>query len=201
MITIVMARVTAETREATHARLIDAAGRAFRLHGYGGAGVDAVAKAAGVTSGALYAQFGSKLELFRSSLAVGLGQLQAGIELWREQYGKRWLKRFATWYLSAERRTDLGSSCAFPTLSLEAARADGDTRAAYTADLRRLIDDVQAGLAGPRRDGDAIAILALLCGGMVMAHAVDDEQLGAKIAKSVTDAVCVMGERGAGVGS
>jgi AcrR family transcriptional regulator len=195
-----VAKVSAHEREATHARLLKAAGRAFRLYGYGGAGVDAVAKEAGVTSGAFYAHFGSKLDLFRSALAAGLAELHAGIELARRRHGARWLQRFAGWYLGAERRRDLAGSCALPSLSLEAARSDEATRAAYTAELRALIASVQAGLAGPRREGDAIAVLALLCGGMVMAHAVDDERLAARIAKGVSDAIALVGERGAGVG-
>jgi AcrR family transcriptional regulator len=199
MVTIVMARVNAKDRERTHERLLEAAGRAFRLHGYGGAGVDAVAMEAGVTSGAFYAHFGSKLDLFRSSLSAGLGQLRTGIELARERHGARWLQRFAGWYLGADRRSDLAGSCALPTLSLEAARSDAATRAAYTGELRALIADVQSGLAGSRREGDAIAILALLCGGMVIAHAVDDERLGSRIAKGVADAIVLLGEQRGGV--
>jgi AcrR family transcriptional regulator len=189
-----MARVTTAEREATRERLIGAAGREFRLHGFGGAGVDAVAKDAGVTSGAVYAHFGSKLGLFRETVAVGLGQLQAGLALSREKYGARWLRRFATWYLNAERRADLGSSCALPSLTLEAARADDDTRDAYTDELRSVIKEMQAGLPGGRREADAIAILALLSGGMTMAHAVSDEKLGARIAKAIADAVAAIGE-------
>ena len=41
------------------ARLVDAAGRGFRTGGFGGAGVDALAKGAGLTSVAFYAHFSS----------------------------------------------------------------------------------------------------------------------------------------------
>ena len=44
----------------TRSRIIDAAGRSFRSNGYAGIGVDGIAKAAGVTSGAFYAHLGSK---------------------------------------------------------------------------------------------------------------------------------------------
>jgi TetR/AcrR family transcriptional regulator, transcriptional repressor for nem operon len=47
-------------------RLVEAAGRGFRAGGFGVAGVDALAKGAGLTSGAFYAHFDSKAEAFRS---------------------------------------------------------------------------------------------------------------------------------------
>jgi TetR/AcrR family transcriptional repressor of nem operon len=40
--------------------MIAAASRGFRSNGYAGIGVDGLAKAAGVTSGAFYSHFGSK---------------------------------------------------------------------------------------------------------------------------------------------
>lgn len=53
------------------ARLADAVGRGFRTGGFGGAGVDALAKGAGLTSGAFYAHFESKADAFRLAVADG----------------------------------------------------------------------------------------------------------------------------------
>ena len=60
-----MARSKASEGDARE-RLVEAAGRGFRTGGFGGAGVDALAKGAGLTSGAFYAHFDSKAEAFRS---------------------------------------------------------------------------------------------------------------------------------------
>jgi TetR/AcrR family transcriptional repressor of nem operon len=54
-----MARAKKDEGDARE-RLVEAAGRGF------GAGVDALAKGAGLTSGAFYAHFDSKAEAFRS---------------------------------------------------------------------------------------------------------------------------------------
>ena len=182
-----MPRSSAIGAEETRRRLLTAAARGFRISGYGGLGVDAVAKDAGVTSGAFYAHFGSKAEAFRETLRTGLGELRDGIATWREG-GPGWLRRFATWYLGPQRRADLSSSCALPTLSLEAARSDDATRAEYAAQIREiaatLADDSSA--AAQER---ALAVLALLSGGMIMAHAVGDSRLGTRIARAVVNAV------------
>ena len=49
-------------KETTRRKVTEAAGRKFRKHGYAGVGIDALAKAAGVTSGAIYGHFGSKVK-------------------------------------------------------------------------------------------------------------------------------------------
>lgn len=49
---------------ATRAALVDAARPLFAEHGFGSVGTEAIARAAGVTRGALYHQFDDKTELF-----------------------------------------------------------------------------------------------------------------------------------------
>jgi AcrR family transcriptional regulator len=180
-------RSSAIGAEETRRRLLAAAARGFRTSGYGALGIDAVAKDAGVTSGAFYAHFGSKSDAFRETLVNGLGELRDGIATWRKE-GPGWLRRFATWYLGPQRRADLASSCALPTLSLEAARSDNATRAEYSAQIRSIVATLADG-PGVAAQDRALAILALLSGGMTMAHAVDDPKLGARIARAVVKAV------------
>jgi AcrR family transcriptional regulator len=62
-------RLTRSERAAVHrAALLEAARRVFLAAGYHGASVDAVAREAGFTIGAVYSQFGSKAELFLALL-------------------------------------------------------------------------------------------------------------------------------------
>ena len=189
-----MGRATAGEKEQTRARLLASAGRGFRTRGFGGIGVDGVAKDAGVTSGAFYAHFGSKAEVFRAALVKGLDDLRGGLGVYQRKYGTGWLRRFAPWYLNAERRADLPGSCALATLTLEAARADEATRELYDDSLRAIAKELQAGLPGNRREADAWAILALLSGGLSMAHAVHDPKLGARIASAVANCVVRIGD-------
>lgn len=70
-----------ESAAETRRRLLDAAARAFGRHGYGGASVHLIAELAGKTTGALYAHFASKEELFlallRERLASKISALAA----------------------------------------------------------------------------------------------------------------------------
>ena len=59
-------------KEETRKKIVMAASRGFRKHGYGGIGVDGLAKSAGVTSGAFYAHLGSKEGAFNTALEFGI---------------------------------------------------------------------------------------------------------------------------------
>ena len=117
---------TSKNSEETRGRILRGAGRGFRSHGYGGVGVDALAREAGVTSGAFYGHFDSKSEAFREALTAGLEDLRAGIETVRRDAGAKWQERFTDFYLGERRTCDLADSCALQSLSVDAARADDD---------------------------------------------------------------------------
>lgn len=59
-------RTQAERTEATRSALIAAARPLFAQHGYAGVGTEEIARAAGVTRGALYHHFDGKRELFEA---------------------------------------------------------------------------------------------------------------------------------------
>src|SRR3979411_3511795 len=84
-----MARSKANEADA-RTRLVEAAGRGFRSGGFGGTGVDALAKGAGLTSGAFYAHFDSKSEAFRLVVSDGLATLRNGIAAFQERHGRGW---------------------------------------------------------------------------------------------------------------
>lgn len=178
-------------KEESRSRILAGAGRGFRGHGYGGLGVDALAKEAGVTSGAFYAHFKSKADAFREAVTVGLNDLKAGVERIRADRGKRWRRHFVDFYLGDRRTSDLSDSCALQSLTNEVTRADPSTRQAYGAALKEVIaavaDGLEARTASARR-GEAIALLALLSGAVSMARAVDDEKFAEEIAAAAASA-------------
>jgi TetR/AcrR family transcriptional regulator, transcriptional repressor for nem operon len=177
-------------KEESRARILESAGRGFRSQGFGGLGVDGLAKEAGVTSGAFYAHFKSKAEAFRKAIAVGLDDLRIAIEHFRQAEGSSWRERFVAFYLGDRRTCDLAQSCALQSLSADVARSDGETRKVYEAEFRRVLDAAASGLKGSagRRRADAIALLALLAGGVSIARAVENSELGDEIADAVRDA-------------
>ena len=174
-------------KAASKARVLSAAGRGFRSNGYGGVGVDALAKQAGVTSGAFYAHFRSKADAFQQAVAIGLSDLRAGIEGKRVAGGDAWLAEFVDFYMSDRRTCDLGDSCALQTLTNEVARAAQATREVYQEGLEDVIEAITAGMRSEDLDrrGKAIALLAILSGGVSLARAVADPSSAIEIADAV----------------
>lgn len=181
-------RYSAEHKNETRARILEAASRLFREEGYGGSGIGPLTKAAGVTNGAFYGHFKSKSEAFRNVVLAGIEQLRDGVASLRAAHGTRWRRPFIDFYLGPRRTCKLGESCALPSLSPEVMRADDETRTAYEEELLRLVGEVSAGLddlPAAGRDDRAIAFLALLSGGVTLARAVRDPALSERIAKAV----------------
>lgn len=172
-----------ESRE----KILAAAGQAFRSRGFGGIGVDGLAKGAHLTSGAFYVHFASKLEAFTETVRVGLEDLRAGIAQFRTENGRAWLDHFAAFYMGERRTCDLRQGCALPTLSAEVERVGGDARTVYQEKLLEVVAEVAAGLDGSdaERRSQAWQILAALSGGVTMARTVTDPALSREIAQAI----------------
>jgi TetR/AcrR family transcriptional repressor of nem operon len=188
-------RYRADHKEEARARMLNAAGRGFRRLGFGGIGVDGLAKEAGVTSGAFYGHFPSKAEAFKAAAVAGLVQLREAVEDLRVNEGDAWLEKFVDFYMSVRRTCDLGESCALQSLTPEVARADRDTKAAYEAELLGVVEAVAEGLSNgtlPARRKTAWAILSILSGGVSIARSAADPKTGSQIAAGVKGAVLAM---------
>ena len=181
-----------EQKIQTRQRILEAAGRGFRKGGFGGIGVDGLAKEAGLTSGAFYVHFDSKAHAFRESVAQGMAELKGGVQYFQEQHGRNWWPEFVRFYLSAKRTCDLSQSCTLQTMPPEVARADEASRATFEAALREV---AQALLEGPVSPGAprtleaACAALASLVGAVTLARAVGSEAFSDQIAAAAEQAL------------
>src|ERR1700709_2921896 len=99
------------------ARLVDAAGRGFRVGGFGGTGVDALAKGAGLAAGAFYAHFDSKAEAFRLVVSDGIAVLRNGVAAFQQQHGRAWRDPFVDFYLGERMELGLSEACGFARFS------------------------------------------------------------------------------------
>ncbi len=172
-------------KEQTRARILDAASQSFRSSGYAGTGVDGVAKAAGVTSGAFYAHFGSKDGAFEAALVAGLDEVIESIPNFQNEFGSDWVGAFADYYLGEAHRKNLACGCAMTTLSPEVARADPEVRMAYEAKMNRIVGQIADGLGGNSDEGRharAWAMLSTLIGGLTLSRAVADPDIANAIA-------------------
>ena len=161
-------------------RLIEAAGRTFRAGGYCGTGIDAVAKEAGLTSGAFYAHFGSKANAFRMAIVDGLDLLLGAVKAIQASTGDGWLPTFIDFYLAEQFAVDMSHACALPTLTADVARLDTDIRRDYTAKLNEIAEALAVRLDGNANER-AWALLASLAGTASIARAVDDDAVRASI--------------------
>ncbi len=179
-----------DQKQATREKILEAALRGFRRRGFDGAGVDGLAQEAGVTSGAFYKHFASKAEAFRESVALGLGEFRAAVELFQREYGDAWLNEFAKFYLGEKRCSELGESCGLQSLTPEVMRSDAATRSVFQAELEKAARSFTGGLSedSPQDANRAWATIAMLIGGVMLARAVQDSALADEIASAIHQA-------------
>ena len=175
-------------KEATRMKVIEAAGRGFRKHGYAGIGVDGLAKAAGVTSGAFYAHFGSKNGAFDVALAAGLDEVIVGVPEFQTKHGTDWVKAFVEYYLGKPHRNDLECGCAMATLTPEVVRSGTEVHAAFEKKMSKIAALVAQGLAGDsdeERRARAWSMLGILIGGINIARAMKSTKASEEVADAI----------------
>jgi TetR/AcrR family transcriptional repressor of nem operon len=175
--------------------MVAAAGRGFRRKGFGGIGVDGLAKEAEVTSGAFYGHFASKEAAFEAAVAAGMNDLSAGVRTFREQHGAKWLERFVDFYLGERRTCDLGEACALQALSPEVSRGSEAAKAVFEQHLLDVLKATADGIEGrtPQERLDrAWGLLSLLAGGVTLARAVADPAQSKAIASGVRKAALAL---------
>lgn len=185
-------------RAQTRQRILAAAGREFRSNGYAGIGVDGVAKAADVTSGAFYAHFGSKDGAFVAALEAGLDEVIDAVPVFQKENGANWIQVFADYYLGKPHRDDLACGCAMTTLSPEVARSSPKLHTVYEEKMNQIISSITRGLAGENEKDKimrAWAMLSVLIGGLTVSRAVHDNTT----AEQIADAVKATAVRAAGL--
>lgn len=176
-----------EQKEQTRQRMRQAAAEGFRSQGYG-IGVDGLAKRAGVTSGAFYANFSSKADAFREAVAFGMDELLGGIRYFQQEHGQAWWTEFVRFYLGEKLTCDLAQSCSLQTLTPELARADDATKCLFRAKLQAIAEAVVDGPDSPHKPTtmeSALTALSSLIGAVTMARAAGDESMAQAIAKAM----------------
>jgi len=178
-------------KQLTHRRMLDAASQSFRSSGYTGIGVDGIAKAAGVTSGAFYAHFGSKDKAFSAALNAGLDEVIETLPKLQSEDGSDWVKNFVDYYIGRAHREDLACGCAMTTLSPEVVRASPELHAIYEVKMKIIAGLIANGLKGNSKSdrlAKAWAMLGILIGGLTMARAVNTAKSAEEIASFIRTA-------------
>lgn len=157
-------RYPPEHKQETRQRLVQAGAALAKRQGFAASGLDALAGAAGLTTGAFYAQFKSKPELLR---AIAEQELARAVDSFSARTPEQAAHALAR-YLSPQHAAHPEAGCAIPALGAEIARADLATREVFEVQLQRLHAVLTALL------GNSDAAWGLVCqsvGGILVARA------------------------------
>jgi TetR/AcrR family transcriptional repressor of nem operon len=187
-------------KEQTRERILRAAARAIRKHGYEGVGVADVMKEAGLTHGGFYAHFASRdVLLAQAAEQAGLESLESlSRAVDRAKPGEE-LMTLVDSYLSDRHveAPEQGLGCALAAAGSEVPRQNDEVRRAVSRRLKELIGLVERQCldwGGNVAHEKAMAIVASMVGALLLARVVDDAQLSRKIRKAVRE--LVRGESG-----
>jgi TetR/AcrR family transcriptional repressor of nem operon len=185
-------RVSKEKAAQNRERILTSAARLFREHGIAATGVDSITEDAGLTHGGLYSHFGSKeaiaAEAIRFALARGKRVWQLAVE---RNPGKRALPAIVDGYLSRAHRDSPGDGCVVAALGTDIARQPRRVRQAFTREVKDDLEFLSQLMPedGRRRYEDAIVAFASMAGALILARAVNDEELSDLILKSTAKRV------------
>lgn len=191
-------RVSKEKAAENRAALVQAAGLLIRERGIDGVGVAEISKKAGLTHGALYAQFPSKealtAEAFTSAAQEGFEEITA------ERNGRpATLTDFLDSYLSVEHRDNLATSCPMSASASEIARQDRLVCERFKEGFEQIVAVVESRLGTSpvraEKHQRALAVMAALIGGVAASRAVAkaDSRLSNEILRAVRQVVGEVG--------
>ncbi|MGZ3419952.1 MAG: TetR/AcrR family transcriptional regulator [Polyangiales bacterium] len=155
-------RYPPEHKARAREKLVRTSASLAKREGFGVSGVDALAKAGGVTSGAFYKHFEGKDQLLSAIVET---ELATTCERFAALDGSREQVLFAIdAYLSLAHVRHPESGCVLPSLASEVARASSDTRSGF----ERALAELTAVLAEKVGDASIANALVSLCAGAVM---------------------------------
>jgi TetR/AcrR family transcriptional repressor of nem operon len=172
-------------KEKTREQIVETAARAFREEGVAGVGIGELMGRAGLTHGGFYAHFASKDALVAEACGRAVDQTWAQMhELVSQAPPGEELAAFIRAYVSRTHRDDPGGGCMMPTIGSEMARQDPDVRAAFTGQIRRVLQNVEALMPpAPDREDRALTLLAGMAGAVLLSRAIADPALSDRILK------------------
>jgi TetR/AcrR family transcriptional repressor of nem operon len=173
---------SAEHKTETRERILKSARHLFNRKGFAEVSIDEIMAAAGLTRGGFYNHFNTKDELYGEAIRQFICD---GPEAWQRAHiapsseGPHLARMIVNAYLSKEHFDDREGSCPMIGLPSDAARAGEAVKAAYRQVLEMMAGAFEANLpAGqPSARQQALALVALCVGGMVLSRAIDDPTL------------------------
>lgn len=187
-------RVSRAQAEENRQAVINAASRLFRERGFDGIGLKDLMAGAGMTQGAFYKQFDSKEDLVaqasRRALQEALGRWAAAAVSRPDDP----LTAVVDFYLSEAHCAERSEGCPVVALGSDAARHGSDVRASFEEGLKEYLTLLGGWIGAADRgkaESKAMAILSTMVGAVLLARAVNDEEMSKRFlqaaARSVMD--------------
>jgi TetR/AcrR family transcriptional repressor of nem operon len=179
-----------EDKLASHERIVGVAAARIRESGTEAPGVAEIMKAAGLTHGGFYKHFDSRDDLLAEAVDLALADGERELEALTADADDP-LAALVDWYVSADHRDNPATGCAVVALGCDVPRAEERVRAAYTGQVKRYLANLEGLLGGDEADARRRATVALstLVGAVLVARAVDDEDLSEELLRNVREAV------------
>jgi TetR/AcrR family transcriptional repressor of nem operon len=163
----------AKAREA----LVQAGARSLKTSGFNGIGVNDLAAAAGVTSGAFYSNFPNKEAMLEAVIDAFVGEpfvSDAASATFAE--GRSRLESFVEDYITLDHSADPAEGCPMPALSADVSRAQASVKEAYERKISGLAHRIADLLDGDPTDRQrrAWSIVALMVGSLTISRAMPE---------------------------
>jgi AcrR family transcriptional regulator len=158
--------------------LLRAGARSLKTSGFNGIGVDGLAAAAGVTSGAFYSNFSSKEAMLEAVIDAALGEpFLTDTDSATSAEGRERLISFIEDYISADHSMDPAEGCVMPALSADVSRAQPRVKDAYQRKMTALVDRIAGLLDGDESDRKrrAWSIVALMVGAILISRGIPEQ--------------------------
>jgi TetR/AcrR family transcriptional regulator, transcriptional repressor for nem operon len=171
-------RYPADQKERARNALLLAGTRSLKTSGFNGIGVDGLAAAAGVTSGAFYSNFPSKEAMLEAVIDTGVGEpFVSEIDSATREEGRARLVSFLREYISADHSLDPAEGCVMPALSADVSRANPPVKDAYQRKMTALVDQIAGLLDGEESDRQrrAWSIVVLMVGSIVVSRGMPEQ--------------------------
>lgn len=191
----------AQHKERTRARIIESARVLFNRHGFEGVSIDDLMKHAGLTRGGFYRHFESKDALYACAVAsfstCNPFARRVAAKGARGRSPRELARLLIRLYLSDEVLEDVDQHCPLVAVPSDVARAGLEPRAAYTTVVGNMAHVFRAAMPEDDRNADrnALLIVSLCVGGMVLARTTDDPKLRKELRTAArTQALALIGD-------
>lgn len=170
--------LSAEHKQQTRAKIIEAARVLFNRHGFAGVTIEMVMEAVGLTRGGFYNHFKTKQELHSEAVTSFL--MGRGLK-WRTDAGidptcpsADMAQQMVHSYLSPEHLKDIDGQCPMIALPSDVARASPEVQSSYQELLEAMVWLFETSLDQEKSKSDtrqkALTLAAVCVGGMVLAR-------------------------------